>query len=127
MSGRARYATRLLVVMAIIGAIVGLGFVWRVSPAAGIVADGGGRDGRRLPPGVSAADAPSSAPAAGTTDGDRFERRDRGSGGLSLSRADDLVQTMVLGAGVLAVVVLIDRTRRRRRPVVDRGRTAQPG
>ena len=34
MSGRARYATRLLVVIAIIGVVVGLGFVWRVSPAA---------------------------------------------------------------------------------------------
>ena len=52
--------------------------------------------------------------------------RERGSGGLSLSRSDDLVQSMVLGGGVLTVVVLVDTVRRRRRPLVERGRSARP-
>jgi len=106
-NGRRRYAARLLVVVAIIAVVVGLGFVWRVSPAASIVSnDREGREGREGRP------VPAGAPAP---DEERFERRRKGDGGLSLGSVDEVVQTMLIGVGVMAVVVLIDRTRRRRR------------
>ena len=104
MTGRSRYATRLLVVAAIITIVVGLGFVWRVSPVAGIVSnDHGGREGRSVPAGEPV----------------REERDDRRKGGegFSLGNADELVQTMVIGAGVMGAVVVVDTARRRRKPV----------
>lgn len=106
MNGRRRYAARLLVIVAIIAVVVGLGFVWRVSPAASIVSND--REGRERRP------VPAGAPAP---DEERFERRRKGDGGLSLGSVDEVVQTMLIGVGVMAVVVLIDRTRRRRRPI----------
>lgn len=78
-----------------------------MSPAASIVSDGdhGGHGGR--------------LPSAGATPiGDRF--RDRGSGGLSLSSIDDLVQTIVIGVAVMGIVVVIDRVRRHRTPIRPR-------
>ena len=101
-----RYLRRLAVVCAVIAAVVGLGFLWRVSPAAGLVADGGGPR-RELPAGASQ-----------PRDGDRHHLRL--DGGLDLNSIDDLGQTVFIGVGVLGVVVAVDRARRRRRPVVPR-------
>jgi len=81
-----------------VGLVIGLGFLWSHSGAAGIVADGGGRD----------------RPAAGPPARDRgFDRK--GSGGPSLSNIDDLAQTLVTLGLIVGVVVVIDRKRRQRR------------
>ena len=90
---------RLGVVVLLIGAVVALGFLWRVSPLKGLVTDG---RGDRFPGGD------------GRPPRDRF----RGGGGaFSLGNLDDLVQTMFVGVFVLGVVVAIDKVRRRRHPV----------
>jgi ribose/xylose/arabinose/galactoside ABC-type transport system permease subunit len=91
-----RYTWRLVVVVAIIAAIVGLGYLWRGSSAASLVSDG--RDRR---PGFDGVD--------------RF--RERGSSVFGLSNIDDLLQTVLIGVVVLGVVVAIDRLRRRRKPI----------
>jgi len=109
-TGANRFLRRLIVVSVVALAIVGLGCAWRVSPAASLVADGGGR------PPVGAAQA--GPPLSGRRQG--FDRRS-GDGGLALSSIDDVMQTAVIEVCVLAAVVVIDRARRRRRPVRPHG------
>ena len=99
-----RYGARLIVVAAVIAALVGVGYLWRASALSSVIADGG-RQGR-----------------------DGFPRADGGPGGrgstaFSLGNIDDLVGTIVIGVGVLGVVMVIDRTRRRRRPIGASART----
>jgi hypothetical protein len=97
---------RLLVVVAVIAAVIGLGVVWRSSPAASLVSndrrfgDGGERGGERH------GDRP---------EGFRGDRR--GDGGAGLSSIDDLGQTVFVVAAIVGGVVVIDLARRRRRPV----------
>ena len=92
-----------LAVSLAVGVVVGLGFVWSTSGAAGIVADDRGiRIPRRGQPGASDAIA------------NDFGRQ---SGGFSLSNVGDLVQTLLIVALITAAVVIVDRARRRRRPI----------
>ena len=93
-----RYGLRLLVILAVTAALGGLGYLWRSSALASIVADG-------RPHG-----------------GDGFQRDGGGLGGrgstaFSLGNIDDLVATIVIGVAVLGVVIVIDKARRRRRPI----------
>jgi len=97
--GPGRWAVRLLIVVVVIAAIVGLGYLWRASSLASIITDGG-REHR---------------PHNGDG-GDRFDRF-RNDGAFSLGNIDELVQTVFIGVAVLAGVVIIDRVRRARRPV----------
>jgi len=102
-----------------VGLVIGLGFLWSHSGAAGIVADGGDRGGR----------APASAPTGSVTVPKNrrppgFDRR--GSGGPSLSNADDLVQTLVVLGALVGGVVTLDVVRRRRRRTGVRARAAAP-
>jgi len=102
MSGRLRYGRRLVVVAAVVAAIVGLGFLWKHSPAASLVADdrsGGDRVAR-----------------AGARPRDEGFRGNDHSG-MSLSNIDELVQTVVIGVGILGAVVVVDRVRRTRKPI----------
>ncbi len=94
----ARYALRLLVVAGVFAAVVGLGYLWRNSPLASIVADG--RD-----------------------DGGRV----RGSGpAFSVSNVGDLLTTMLIVAGVMCFVIVVDKVRRRLRPVRPIAATVAP-
>ena len=93
-----RYGCRLLVVLAITASVTGVGYLWRSSALASIVADGG----------------------PGARDG--FIRDGAGSGGrgataFSLGNIDDLIGTIVIGVAVLGVVIVIDKARRHRRPI----------
>jgi hypothetical protein len=99
MTTRRVWVRRLLVVMAVIAAVVALGFLWRISPLKSLVIDdhGGHRPG--------GGDRPP---------GDRFGR----GGAFSLGNIDDLAQSALIGVVVLAAVVAIDKVRRRRRPVM---------
>ena len=100
MTGRTRWLQRLAVVLLLIGVVVALGFLWRVSPLKTLVADG--RGGRR--PGTE-----------GRPPRDGFRGRDDGA--FSLGNLDDLAQTVMIGVVVLGIVVVVDRVRRRRRPI----------
>lgn len=101
MTARKVWLRRLAVVVVLIGAVVALGFLWRVSPLKSLVIDHhhGHRPGGEEGP-----------PAGG------FRNRD-GGGAFSLSSIDDLLQTVLVGVAVLGGVVAIDKWRRRRRPV----------
>ena len=112
MSRAARYSRRLLVVSAVTAAIIGLGFVWRSSPAASIITDGGRPDRRE----VGGQPPPDGA--------ERPERRDRHGGAAGLSSIDELGSTMLIGGAVMAAVVGIDIVRRRRNPVVPKSTEA---
>ncbi|MFN8052618.1 MAG: hypothetical protein U0Q22_14320 [Acidimicrobiales bacterium] len=108
-----KFLRHLLAVSAIVAVVVGIGFAWKASPAASLVADGrDGRDRPGLPAGAPAP--PAAVNRTGRFDRDRVERR--GAGGISLSNVDDLVQTMFVGVLVLGGVILVDRARRRRNP-----------
>lgn len=99
MTTRNVWLRRLGVVLLIIGAVVALGFLWRISPLKSLVLDdhGGHRpDGGNRPP------------------RDRFGK----GGAFSLSNLDDLAQTALVGVVGLVVVVAIDKVRRRRKPVM---------
>ena len=102
-----RYLRRLAVVCVAIAVVVGLGFLWRISPAAGLITDDHGD--RRLP---------GAAPSAPNPPQENDRHRSRLNGGFDLGSIDEVVQTMVIGGLVLAIVVAVDRSRRRRRPVV---------
>lgn len=104
MTGRKVWMRRLAVVVLLIAVVVALGFLWRVSPLKGLVID----DHHRRGPGGEA-----------RPPGEGFRDRD-GGGAFRLASLDDLVQTVLVGAGVLGVVVAVDKWRRRRRPVLDR-------
>lgn len=130
MSARSTYVRRLLIVIVAIAAVVGLGFAWRASPAAGLVADDhGGRQGRE------AIEDDDDAPALDTqaqdapTDGrpHKGDGERGGGGGIRIDGIPELVKTMVIGTGVLAAVVAFDRARRRRRPVLARTRPSVRG
>jgi hypothetical protein len=90
------------VVVAVIAAVIGLGVVWRSSPAASLVAN----DHRFGDGGAFHGDRP---------EGFRGDRR--GDGGAGLSSIDDLGQTVFVVAAIVGGVVVIDVSRRRRRPV----------
>lgn len=94
-------------VVVLVGCIVGVGYTWSQSGLASLVSD----DRRDGPPGR-----PGDAAEAQRTEGDREDHRDqdRSSGGLSLSSIDDLLQTIVVEVGLGAVVVIADRSRRKR-------------
>ena len=101
MSGRKVWLRRLGVVMLVIGGVVALGFLWRVTPLKSLVLD----DHRGRRPGGD-----------GRPPGEGFRGRD-GGGAFSLGSIDDLIQTIVVGVVVLGVVVAIDKVRRRRSPI----------
>ena len=103
MNGATRYRRRLVVVVALVAAVIGLGFLWRSSPAANLVADD--RTGRAEP-----------AAPTGPLRGDAQFRSQNG-GGFSLANISDLGQTVVIGVGVLGAVVVVDRFRRHRKPI----------
>ena len=89
-----RYLLRLLVVMAVVAAVVGVGYLWRTSSSlASIVADG--RDGRF--------------------------RRDRGRAAFSLGNISDLLTTLLIGTAVMCSVIVVDKVRRRRRKMSGAG------
>lgn len=104
MSRGRRYAVRVLVVLAICGVLVGVMYLWRSTSLSSLVTDG--RGGDRRPPG------------GGTFDRDR--RRPGDGAAFSLSNVQDLVQTIAIGVGVLATVVVFDRVRRASRPRLQR-------
>ncbi len=107
MTAPARFILRLGVVAVAVAVIVGLGFLWRVSPAADLVADGG-------PPNRAASASSNRATSLNPLSGDEG-RGDRGAHGVSLSHIDDLVQTTLIQLAVLSGVVVVDRQRRSRR------------
>jgi hypothetical protein len=93
----------LLAVSTMVALVVALGFAWKGSGAASLVADGRG-EGR--PP--SATVGKFGAPHDGGFD-------QRGGGGFSPSNIGDLEQTLMIEALIVAGVVAIDVARRRRR------------
>ena len=106
-----KFVRQTVAVVAVVAVIMVFGVLWKHSGAAGLVADGGGGPDRRQT--VAA------PPPPGTNGSPRFDGgfgRDKGKGSLSLSHVDDLVQTLLIEGGVLAGVVLVDRTRRRLQP-----------
>ena len=98
-----RYLRRLAVVAVIIALIIGLGYLWRSSPAASLVSDSGRR-------GQQSVEGPLALPVG----------EDGRGGAAGLSSLDDLGATILIGVGALGVVVFIDTLRRRRHPVVRR-------
>lgn len=103
-----RYVVRLVVVLAVVAAVIGLGVVWRSSSAASLVANDRGFGDRR--------------PPAGATGGDHFGGDRRNSAG-GLSSIDDLGQTVFVVCIIVAGVVVFDKARRRRNPITP-GRTS---
>lgn len=94
-----RYAVRLLMVAALVAGVVGLGYLWRAnSSLASIIADGGGDRGRAGGGGVG-------------------NVRNGGGAAFSLGNSGDLFTTLGIGIGVLGLVIVVDKIRRRRRPV----------
>ena len=111
-----KFLRQLLAVLAVVAVVMALGYAWKVSPAASVVSDH-----RSLQTDRGSAGAPPPG----------FRPDDRGrnlNGGLSLSRADDLVQTLVVLALIIGGVVIVDRLRRRngnpRVPAAARGAVA---
>ena len=102
-----KFLRQFVVACALVAVIVGLGFAWKHSPAAGLVADGG-RDRRdRVATAPIAPDDPAFA---------RIRERDnRGEHGMSISNLDDLAQSLVAEAAIVGVVVVIDLRRRKAR------------
>ncbi|MEO5723399.1 MAG: hypothetical protein ABIQ39_12125 [Ilumatobacteraceae bacterium] len=88
MTRKRRFGQRLLVVVAVIAALIGLGYIWRSSPLASIVSDGSDIGRRR-------------------GDGAAF----------SLNNIGDLLTTIAIGVGGMSFVILIDKARRHRRPI----------
>lgn len=106
-----KFVRRVLAVIGVVAVIMALGFAMKHSPAASLVSDRRhGAEGRGpVPPGVTVTD--------------HLDGRDGGrDGGFDLSRADDLVQSLVILGLIVAGVVVIDRVRRRRSPVVSGSR-----
>jgi hypothetical protein len=98
-----KFLRHLLAVSALVALVVALGFAWKGSGAASLVADGRA-DGR--PPSATVA-------RAGARPDGGFDQR--GGGGFSLSNVDDLEQTLMIEALIVTGVVAIDVARRRRR------------
>lgn len=97
-----RYTMRMVVVLAVIAGVIGLGVLWRSSPAASLV-----RNDRRFGDGRQR-----HAPSP------REFRSDRGrESAAGLSSIDDLGQTVFVVAAITAVVVVVDKSRRRRNPI----------
>lgn len=92
-----KLARQFLVVLLVIAGFVAIGYAWKASPAASLVAN---QRGDRQP-----------------ADGS-FSPRDRGgkgNHGLSVSNVGDLIQSMAIMALVVTGVVVIDVARRQRR------------
>ncbi len=87
----ARFVARALVVCAGVALIIGLGFVWKESPLAGIVADD--RTGQLQ------------------VQSDGFGGDRRLNDGFSFANASDLIQTFAILGGIVAAVVVIDKVR----------------
>jgi len=95
-----RFLRHLLAVLAVIAVIIGLGYLWKASPAASLISNGGGHDaGRQF------------APPRGNPSDQGGRNLD---GGFALGRVDDLAQTVIEVALIFGAVVLIDQARRRR-------------
>ena len=99
-----KFLRQMSAVVAVMAVVVALGFLWKNSSAASLVADD-----RRRPDQQTAG--PNGAPKDGPKD-QRFERR--GAGGISLSNLDDLAQTLVVMGALVTVVIVVDRSRRKR-------------
>jgi hypothetical protein len=108
-----------VVVLGVVAVIMALGFAMKHTPAASLVTDGrtAGRDAGRLTP-ASAAPSGRFRPFDGH-DGGRNDQ------GFDVSRADDLVQSLVILGLIIAGVVVIDKMRRRRAPIVDARRSVR--
>ncbi|MEP6624273.1 MAG: hypothetical protein ABJC79_07505 [Acidimicrobiia bacterium] len=104
-----KFTRQFLVVLGVVAVIMALGFAMQHSPAASLVTDRRVDQGRALPDGTSAAHF-----------ADNGGGRD---GGFDITRADDLVQSLVILGLIVAGVVLVDRVRRQRAPVVSGSRS----
>ena len=105
-----RSTVRVVGVCAAITLIIGLGFVWKVSPFAGIVANDNGRqpvDSQQL-----------ARQSAGQQQGGPG-RDNRGTGGFDFGTISDFIQTFVILGGVLSAVVVFDKCRGNPRVPVD--------
>lgn len=118
-----KYVRHTAAVLLVVAAIMGLGLLWKHSGAAGLVADdqgGGARIAHPIsaqPGGTPPLKRRVGGPGTGGPDG-------RDAPGLfRLSNVGDLEQTLLIELGVLAGVVIIDRTRRRLRGGVVQART----
>ena len=98
---------RLLVVAIVVAGVVAIGYGWKHSPAANLVADHP-RDSDSL--GSSSFGPQRDGPGG------------RGNHGLSLGNLSDLGQTLFIEAAIVGGVVLIDRQRRSRRRPTDAAR-----
>ncbi len=108
-----KLARQILVVIGVVAVIMALGFAMKHSPAASLVSDRGhGFDSRNLVP-------PPGAPVTANLDG-RDGRRD---GGFDITRADDLAQSLVILGLIVAGVIVVDRLRRQRSPVISGSRS----
>lgn len=104
MKSAGTFTLRLFTVALAVVLIVGLGFAWKNSPAADLVANRQRDRGAQIDRGLAL-----SRP--------RDEQRNRGNLGVSFGRIDDVAQTLFIEGLILLGVVLIDRQRRlRRRP-----------
>jgi hypothetical protein len=113
-----KFARHLLAASAVVGLIVALGFVWSWSGAASLMTDGRGDHDR-------AAVTVDQTGASSAPESRRFDER-RGDGGMSLSNAGDLAQTLLVEGVIIGGVIAIDRVRRRRKRAGVSHRQMQP-
>ena len=99
-----KFLRQMCAVVAVMAVVVALGFLWKNSSAASLVADDRGGRNQLAPP-------PNGAPGA-APDNQRFDQK--GAGGISLSHIDDLAQTLVVMGALVTVVIVVDRSRRKR-------------
>ena len=98
-----KFLRQFMAVCVLVAAVIGVGFAWKHSAAASLVAD----DRADRP---SASQSPPPGP-------DQRDRGPRGNHGLSISNIGDLGQSLAVQGAVVGAVVLIDRKRRQRRRV----------
>ncbi len=99
-----RFLRHIASTLGVVAVIVAIGFLWRITPAASVVADDHDRGGP--PAGFAAKTPPTGRPG--------FDRSFGRNDSANLTDPSDLIQTIVTVGGVIAGVVVIDAARRRR-------------
>ncbi len=107
---RMKFLRQLLAVFAVAAVIIGLGFVWKHSPLASLVADGRGNDQRV---GITNVQVQPNTPPL--PDVQNAGRSNRGNHGLSIANVSDLAQSMVVEGLIIGAIVVIDLRRRNHR------------
>jgi hypothetical protein len=104
---------RLMTLLLVLGVIIALGFAWKHSPAASLIADDRG--------GQPALERPN-RPA-----GNREDRRFSDSDGLNFADVGELAPTLALQTLAFVLVIFVDKRRRQRQPRIRGGASINAG